>query len=98
MDVVPVALAPARLRLTADGRRRGAVEQVADLPVEQAEAMVEEEEEEEEEEESVSVQAEAASDDRRAEASGSASAGAGSIRSILSTESGVTTKRQGRSG
>jgi hypothetical protein len=70
------------------------VERAADLPVEQAEPVVVEEEE------SVSAraEAEAASGDRRAEASGSASAGAGSIRSILSAESGVTTKRQARSG
>ena len=69
------------------------MERAADLPVEQAEPVVEEEE-------SVSAraEAEAASGDRRAEASGSASAGAGSIRSILSAESGVTTKRQARSG
>ena len=70
------------------------MEQAADLPVEQAEPVVVVEEE------SVSVrtEAEAASGDRRAEASGAASAGAGSIRSILSTESGVTTKRRARSG
>ena len=70
------------------------MERAADLPVEQAEPVVVEEEE------SVSAraEAEAASGDRRAEASGSASAGAGSIRSILSAESGVTTKRQARSG
>jgi hypothetical protein len=69
------------------------VERAADLPVEQAEPVVEEEA-------SVSVraEAEAARGDRRAEASGAASAGAGSIQSILSTESGVTTKRQARSG
>jgi hypothetical protein len=69
------------------------VERAADLPVEQAEPVVEEEE-------SVSAraEAEAASGDRRAEASGPASAGAGSIRSILSAESGVTTRRQARSG
>jgi hypothetical protein len=68
------------------------VERAADLPVEQAEPVVVVEEEEE----SVSVraEAEAASGDRRAEAS----AGAGSIQSILSAESGVTTKRQARSG
>jgi len=70
------------------------VERAADLPVEQAEPLVVVEEEEE----SVSVRAEAASGDRRAEASGAASAGAGSIQSILSAESGVTTKRQARSG
>ena len=71
------------------------MERAADLPVEQAEQLVVVEEEE-----SVLVraEAEAASGDRRAEASGSASAGAGSIRSILSAESGVTTKRQARSG
>ena len=71
------------------------MERAADLPVEQAEPVVVEEEEE-----SVSAraEAEAASGDRRAEASGPASAGAGSIRSILSAESGVTTKRQARSG
>jgi hypothetical protein len=71
------------------------VERAADLPVEQAEPVVVEEEEV-----SVSVraEAEAASGDRRAEASGAASAGAGSIRSILPAESGVTTKRQARSG
>ena len=72
------------------------MEQAADLPVEQAEPVVEEEEE------SVSVRAEAeseaASDDRRAEASGSASAGALSIRSSLPAESGAQTKRQGLSG
>ena len=70
------------------------MQRAADLPVEQAEPVVVEEEE------SVSAraEAEAASGDRRAEASGSASAGAGSIRSILSAESGVTTKRQARSG
>ena len=68
------------------------MERAADLPVEQAEPLVVVEEEEE----SVSVRAEAASGDRRAEAS--ASAAAGSIRSILSAESGVTTKRQARSG
>jgi hypothetical protein len=69
------------------------VERAADLPEEQAEPVVVEEE-------SVSVraEAEAASGDCRAEASGPASAGAGSIRSILSAESGVTTKRQARSG
>ena len=67
------------------------MERAADLPVERAEPLVVEEE-------SVSVraEAEAASGDRRAEAS--ASAAAGSIRSILSAESGVTTKRQARSG
>ena len=71
------------------------MERAADLPVEQAEPVVVEEEEA-----SVSVraEAEAASGDRRAEASGSASAGAGSIQSILSAESGVTTKRRARSG
>ena len=70
------------------------MERAAGLPVEQAEPVVVEEEE------SVSVraEAEAASGDRRAEASGAASAGAGSIQSILSTESGVTTTRQARSG
>ena len=69
------------------------MERAADLPVEQAEPVVVEEE-------SVSVraEAEAASGDRRAEDSGSASAGAGSIRSILTAESGVTTKWQARSG
>ena len=69
------------------------MERAANLPVEQAEQLVVVEEEE-----SVSVraEAEAASGDRRAEAS--ASAAAGSIRSILSAESGVTTKRQARSG
>ena len=70
------------------------MERAADLPVEQAEPVVVEEEE------SVSAraEAEAASGDRRAEDSGSASAGAGSIRSILTAESGVTTKWQARSG
>ena len=69
------------------------MERAADLPVEQAEPLVVEEE-------SVSVraEAEAASGDRRAEASGSVSAEAGSIRSRLPAESGVTTKRRGRSG
>ena len=68
------------------------MERAADLPVEQADPLVVVEEE------SVSVraEAEAASGDRRAEAS--ASAAAGSIRSILSAESCVTTKRQARSG
>lgn len=68
------------------------MERAADLPVEQAEPVVEEA--------SVSVRAEpeAAPGDRRAEASGAASAGAGSIRSILTAESGVTTKWQARSG
>ena len=71
------------------------MERAADPPVEQAEPVVVVEEEE-----SVSerAEAEAASGDRRAEASVSAAAGAGSIRSILSAESGVTTKRQARSG
>ena len=70
------------------------MERAADLPVEQAEPVVVVEEA------SVSVraEAEAASGDRRAEASGAASAGAGSIQSILSAESGVTTKRRARSG
>ena len=70
------------------------MERAADLPVEQAEPVVVVEEEE-----SVSVraEAEAASGDRRAESSGAASARAGSIQSILSTESGVTTKRRARS-
>ena len=68
------------------------MERAADLPVEQADPLVVVEEE------SVSVRAEAASGDRRAEASGSVSAEAGSIRSRLPAESGVTTKRRGRSG
>ena len=72
------------------------MERAADLPVVEQAAPVVVEEEEEEESVSVRAEAEAASGDRRAEAS--ASAAAGSIRSILSAESGVTTKRQARSG